>query len=130
LPVIRAPDAPSGWPIEIAPPSMFTLDGSRPNSEITAKLCEENASFNSITSIDCKSQPAFSITFLVAELGLDPSKVNIDGGAISIGHPLGASGARIIGKAASILSRTHGNRALATMCIGGGMGAAIALEKI
>ena len=92
----------------------------------------ENAGWD-LQSIDViELNEAFSSQSLavVSELGLDPSKVNIDGGAISIGHPLGASGARIIGKAASILSRTHGNRALATMCIGGGMGAAIALEKI
>ena len=52
-----------------------------------------------------------------------------DGGAISIGHPLGASGARIVGKAASILNRTNSERAIATMCIGGGMGITIVLES-
>ena len=67
---------------------------------------------------------------VISELNLDPSRVNIDGGAISVGHPLGASGARITGKAASLLNRTDGTRAIATMCIGGGMGMAIALEKI
>ena len=66
---------------------------------------------------------------VISELGLDPNLVNIDGGAISIGHPLGASGARITGKAASILDRSGGSKAIATMCIGGGMGMAIALEK-
>lgn len=92
----------------------------------------ENAGWD-LQSIDViELNEAFSSQSLavISELGLDPSRVNIDGGAISIGHPLGASGARITGKAASILSRTQGNRALATMCIGGGMGAAIALEKI
>ena len=67
---------------------------------------------------------------VISELNLDPSRVNIDGGAISVGHPLGASGARITGKDASLLNRTDGTRAIATMCIGGGMGMAIALEKI
>ncbi|MAH98275.1 MAG: acetyl-CoA C-acyltransferase [Euryarchaeota archaeon] len=66
----------------------------------------------------------------IRELELDPDKVNIDGGAISIGHPLGASGARISCKAASILKRTGKRRAIATMCIGGGMGIAIALESL
>ena len=56
--------------------------------------------------------------------------MNIDGGALAIGHPLGASGARIACKAASLMSRTGGKRAVATMCIGGGMGIAIALEAI
>ena len=62
-------------------------------------------------------------------LSIDYHKVNIDGGAISIGHPLGASGARIVGKAASILYRTNSEKALATMCIGGGMGITIVLER-
>ncbi len=66
---------------------------------------------------------------VINELSIDYQKVNIDGGAISIGHPLGASGARIVGKAASILDRTNSDRALATMCIGGGMGITIALER-
>ena len=64
----------------------------------------------------------------IAELGLDPEKINIDGGAIAIGHPLGATGARITGKAAQLLKRTGGRYALATQCIGGGQGIATVLE--
>lgn len=63
------------------------------------------------------------------ELGFDMSKVNVEGGAIAIGHPLGASGARITGKAALLLHRTKGKYALSTACIGGGMGIATVLEK-
>ena len=66
---------------------------------------------------------------VINELGINIDKVNIDGGALAIGHPLGASGIRIIGKAASIMNRTNGKRAMASMCIGGGMGIAITLEK-
>ena len=66
----------------------------------------------------------------IAELGLDPAKVNLDGGAIALGHPLGASGARITGKAASLLNRTGGRYALATQCIGGGQGIATVLEAV
>ena len=66
---------------------------------------------------------------VINELSIDYQKVDIDGGAISLGHPLGASGARIVGKAASILNRTNSERAVATMCIGGGMGITIALER-
>ena len=66
----------------------------------------------------------------IRELGLDPMKVNLDGGAIALGHPLGASGARILGKAASLLKREKGKYALATMCIGGGQGIATILEAI
>ena len=62
------------------------------------------------------------------QLELDPAKVNLDGGAIALGHPLGATGARITGKAASLLQRQGGRYALATQCIGGGQGIATLLE--
>jgi len=64
----------------------------------------------------------------IKDLGLDKSKINLDGGAIAIGHPLGATGARIVGKAASLLKREKGKYALATQCIGGGQGIATVLE--
>lgn len=66
----------------------------------------------------------------IRDLGLNPEKVNIDGGAIAIGHPLGATGARITGKAASLLNRVGGRYALATQCIGGGQGIATVLERV
>jgi len=66
----------------------------------------------------------------IRDLGLDGSKINIDGGALALGHPLGATGARITGKAASLLKRTGGRYALATQCIGGGQGIATVLEAI
>lgn len=62
-------------------------------------------------------------------LNFDDERVNIDGGALAIGHPLGASGARILGKAASLLNRENGEYALASMCIGGGMGIATVLRN-
>ena len=65
----------------------------------------------------------------VKELGVDMSKLNIHGGAISMGHPLGASGARITGKAASLLKETGKRYALSTMCVGGGQGCATVLER-
>ena len=67
---------------------------------------------------------------VIQELGADISRINLDGGAIALGHPLGASGARITGKAASLLKREGKKYALATMCIGGGQGVATILEAI
>ncbi|NBB81893.1 MAG: acetyl-CoA C-acyltransferase [Alphaproteobacteria bacterium] len=64
------------------------------------------------------------------ELGLDWDKTNLDGGAIALGHPLGASGARITGKAAQVMQREGAELALATMCIGGGQGIATVLEAV
>jgi acetyl-CoA acyltransferase len=66
----------------------------------------------------------------IRDLGLDEKKINIDGGAIALGHPLGATGARITAKAAQILKRDGGDLALATQCVGGGQGIATILERI
>ncbi len=66
----------------------------------------------------------------VRDLELDMSRVNIDGGAIALGHPLGASGARITGKAAALLKREGKQFALVTQCIGGGQGIATVLEAV
>ncbi|MEA2790124.1 MAG: acetyl-CoA acyltransferase [Acetobacteraceae bacterium] len=64
------------------------------------------------------------------ELGIRDEIMNLDGGAIALGHPLGATGARITGKAASLLARTGGRYALASQCIGGGQGIATILERV
>lgn len=66
----------------------------------------------------------------IRDLGLDPARINVDGAGLSIGHPLGATGARITGKAASLLARENGRYALATQCIGGGQGIATILERV
>ena len=66
----------------------------------------------------------------IRDLQLNPKQINQDGGAIAIGHPLGATGARITGKAAEILSREGGRYALSTQCIGGGQGIATVLESV
>jgi acetyl-CoA acyltransferase len=66
----------------------------------------------------------------IHDLELDPATVNLDGGAIALGHPLGATGARITGKAAALLKREGKRYALATQCIGGGQGIATVLEAV
>ncbi len=66
----------------------------------------------------------------IRDLELDPEKINLDGGAIALGHPLGATGARITGKAAALLQREGKQFALATQCIGGGQGIATILETL
>ena len=75
---------------------------------------------------------AFAAQALAVErdLMLDHARVNLDGGAIALGHPLGASGARITGKAASLLAREGGKYAMATMCVGGGQGVATVLARV
>src|SRR5215469_6837883 len=79
-----------------------------------------------------ESNEAFAAQSLsvVRELGLDPSKVNVNGGAIAIGHPIGASGARILTTLLHELRRSGGKKGLATLCVGGGMGVALAVEAM
>jgi acetyl-CoA acyltransferase len=66
----------------------------------------------------------------IRDLNIDHARVNLDGGALALGHPLGATGARITGKAAQLLSREGAKYAVATQCIGGGQGIATVLEAI
>jgi acetyl-CoA C-acetyltransferase len=64
------------------------------------------------------------------DLGMDPDKVNVNGGAIALGHPLGATGGMLIGTVLDELERRDQTTGLVTMCIGGGMGIATILERI
>jgi acetyl-CoA C-acetyltransferase len=79
-----------------------------------------------------ESNEAFAAQSLcvVRELGLDPAKVNINGGAIAIGHPIGASGARILTTLLYAMRRGEAKKGLATLCIGGGMGVALCVERL
>ncbi|WP_375269117.1 acetyl-CoA C-acetyltransferase [Phenylobacterium sp.] len=79
-----------------------------------------------------ESNEAFAAQSLcvVRELGLDPDKVNVNGGAIAIGHPIGASGARILTTLLYEMKRSDAKKGLATLCVGGGMGVAMCVEKI
>jgi acetyl-CoA C-acetyltransferase len=79
-----------------------------------------------------ESNEAFAAQALAVnkELGLDPDKVNANGGAIALGHPVGATGAILTIKALYELERTGGSKALITMCIGGGQGIALAIQRM
>ncbi|MDQ7812789.1 acetyl-CoA C-acetyltransferase [Brevundimonas sp.] len=78
-----------------------------------------------------ESNEAFAAQSLcvLRELGLDPDKVNVNGGAIAIGHPIGASGARILTTLLHEMKRSGAKKGLATLCIGGGMGVAMCVER-
>jgi len=79
-----------------------------------------------------ESNEAFAAQALAVskELGFDPARVNPNGGAIALGHPVGATGAIITVKTMYELERSGGKRGLITMCIGGGQGIALAIERI
>ena len=87
-------------------------------------------SVNEIEIVELNEAFAAQGLSVLKELGINENIVNLDGGAIAIGHPLGASGARITGKLASLMKREGKKYGLATMCIGGGQGTAVILEAI
>jgi acetyl-CoA C-acetyltransferase len=87
----------------------------------------------SVADLDLiESNEAFAAQSIcvVRDLGLDPAKVNVNGGAIAIGHPIGASGARILTTLLHEMNRTDAAKGLATLCVGGGMGVAMCVEKV
>ncbi len=97
--------------------------------EATRKaLARAGVELGDIDVIELNEAFAAQALACVDELGLDLDKTNIDGGALALGHPLGATGARITGKAAEIMQRDGKGLALATQCIGGGQGIATVLE--
>jgi len=102
--------------------------GIGPVGASTKALERAGLSVGDLNVVELNEAFASQALACMRDLGLKPDTVNIDGGAIAIGHPLGATGARIVGKAASLLKREGGKYALATQCIGGGQGIATVLE--
>jgi acetyl-CoA C-acetyltransferase len=111
--------------------------GSEPISMLTAPA---PASVKALTKIGLRARDvdvweineAFAAVVLqtVRELDIDPDRVNPNGGAIALGHPLGATGAMLVGTALDELERSSGHIGLVTMCIGGGQGIALAIERL
>jgi hydroxymethylglutaryl-CoA reductase len=106
-----------------------SIMGISPITAITKLLERNQLTKEQIDAFEINE--AFATTSLVVEqqLGLDSSKVNMAGGGISLGHPIGASGARIVTTALNQLQRVNGRFAVASLCVGGGLGLAILLEK-
>ena len=87
----------------------------------------------SVADLDLvESNEAFAAQSIcvVRDLGLDPEKANVNGGAIAIGHPIGASGARILTTLVHEMKRSGAKKGLATLCVGGGMGVALCVEAV
>jgi acetyl-CoA C-acetyltransferase len=93
---------------------------------LCAKLGMRPQDFDLVESNEAFAAQAIAVT---RTLGLDPARVNPNGGAIALGHPVGATGAMLVVKALHELERTGGKTALITMCIGGGQGIALAIER-
>ncbi len=95
-----------------------------------SRLCLEKAGWK-VADLDLvEANEAFAAQALCVngELGLDPAKVNVNGGAIALGHPIGASGARVLVTLLHELKRRGGGKGLATLCIGGGQGVALTVQ--
>ncbi len=104
--------------------------GIGPVAATRKALLRAGLSTGDIDIIELNEAFASQAIACVRDLELDMSKVNLDGGALALGHPLGATGARITGKAAALLKREGKRFALATQCIGGGQGIATILEAV
>ena len=89
-----------------------------------------NLSADKIDIVELNEAFASQSLACIKDLGIDKDKVNLDGGALALGHPLGATGARITGKAAELLQRENKKYALSTQCIGLGMGIATVIESV
>jgi acetyl-CoA acyltransferase len=106
------------------------LMGIGPVAATNKALARAGIEIGAIDVVELNEAFASQAIACARELGIRDDILNLDGGAIALGHPLGATGARITGKAASLLARTGGRYALASQCIGGGQGIATILERV
>ncbi len=104
--------------------------GIGPVQAVQKALKRAELSLSDIDIVELNEAFAAQSLAVLQDLPIAAEKLNIDGGAIALGHPLGATGARITGKAASLLQRENKQFALATQCIGGGQGIATILEAV
>lgn len=93
-------------------------------------MARANLTLKDIDLIEINEAFAAQVLAVCKELNVDPSTINKNGGAIALGHPLGASGARILGHLTYELHRTDGKYAIGAACIGGGQGIAVLLERV
>jgi len=104
--------------------------GIGPVDAVRKALKRADLTLSDMAFIELNEAFAAQTLACVQELNIDLERLNVEGGALALGHPLGASGTRITGKVASLLKRHGGKYALATMCIGGGQGIATVLEAV
>jgi acetyl-CoA acetyltransferase len=106
--------------------------GLGPVEAVSRALAKSGATFADLATFELNEAFAAQALAVTRDLGLpdDAAHVNPDGGAIALGHPLGASGARLVTTAVYQLRRTGGRHALCTMCIGVGQGIAMIIERV
>src|SRR5699024_7943427 len=104
--------------------------GLGPGEATTRLLARLGLTINDIDIIDLNAAFAAQVVPVVDQLGADPSKVNPHGGAIALGHPFGATGVRLLGTLLNGLTVQDRSLGLATLCVGGGQGMAMVIERI
>jgi acetyl-CoA acyltransferase len=103
--------------------------GVGPVAAVPVALARAGVALADIDRIELNEAFASQVIAVVRGLSLPEERTNVNGGAIALGHPLGASGARLVGTLLRELARSKGRLGLATLCVGGGMGAAMVLER-
>ena len=106
-----------------------TIMGIGPVPAIKQALKRANLTIEDMDIVEINEAFAAQYLAVEKELGLDRSKTNVNGGAIALGHPVGASGTRILLSAAYELKRRNAKYAVASLCIGGGQGIAVVIEN-
>jgi len=104
--------------------------GSGPIEAVPKALKRAGISLDDVDLVEINEAFASQTVACLRELGLDPERVNVNGGAIALGHPVGATGARLVVTLLHELERTGGTFGVATLCAGGGMGTAIVIERV
>jgi acetyl-CoA C-acetyltransferase len=114
------------WATEGVPPEIMGT-GPVPASRVALK--KAGWEHSDLDVIEANEAFAAQAAYVNNEMGWDTAKVNVNGGAIALGHPIGASGARVLTSLLHELKRSGGKKGLATLCIGGGMGIAMCVER-
>ena len=107
-----------------------TLMGLGPIEAVRKAIKKAGWNLDEVDLFEINEAFAAQTIAVIRELGIDPNKVNVNGGAIALGHPIGASGARILVTLVHEMKRQKKSKGCATLCIGGGMGIALCIEKI
>ena len=106
-----------------------SLMGLGPIGAVNQAIKKANWKINDIDLFEINEAFAAQSIAVIRELKIDPKKVNVNGGAIALGHPIGASGARILVTLLHEMKKQNKKKGCATLCIGGGMGIALCIER-
>jgi acetyl-CoA C-acetyltransferase len=101
-----------------------------PIESVRTLLKKVNWELEDVDLFEINEAFAAQMVAVIKELGVDPARVNVNGGAIALGHPIGASGARVLTTLLYAMKRRGARRGVASLCLGGGNGVAIAVERI